>query len=168
MQRLLLLLLLLAVAHPAQSQRHSRGSGRHDVHVGGYYRKNGTYVHSHDRAAPGLGTHKSPSSGNRHSSSHRASSRSIYSHRSSTNGSSTPSLRADTPRSNKRSRAARDAFEREHPCPSTGKRSGRCPGYVVDHVNALACGGVDAPSNMQWQTTAAAKMKDKTERVGCR
>lgn len=159
MKHLLLLLLLLAVAvQPAESQRHSRGSGRHDVHVGGYYRKNGTYVHSHDRAAPGLGTHKSSSP---RSYNHRSTSRSTSSYRSTMPSSSTH-------RSSKRSKAARDAFEREHPCPSTGKRSGRCPGYVVDHVKALACGGADAPSNMQWQTAEAGKAKDKSERIGCR
>ncbi|MBI3492387.1 MAG: hypothetical protein HY047_11495 [Acidobacteria bacterium] len=31
-----------------------------------------------------------------------------------------------------------------------------------------ARGGLDAPSNMQWQTVEAAKQKDKTERRGCR
>ena len=67
----------------------------------------------------------------------------------------------------KRSRAARDSFMRQHPCPSTGRTSGRCPGYVVDHVRALVCGEADAPSNMQWQTTAAGKAKDRTERY-CR
>jgi hypothetical protein len=64
----------------------------------------------------------------------------------------------------KRSRAARSEFQREKPCPSTGKTSGRCPGYVVDHIKALECGGPDSPTNMQWQTTADAKAKDKTER----
>jgi hypothetical protein len=34
---------------------------------------------------------------------------------------------------------------------------------VIDHVQALKHGGADAPSNMQWQTTAAAKAKDKIE-----
>jgi hypothetical protein len=63
----------------------------------------------------------------------------------------------------KRSHAARAAFEREHPCPSTGKTTGSCHGYVVDHVQALECGGADTPNNMQWQTTADAKAKDKTE-----
>ena len=67
----------------------------------------------------------------------------------------------------KRSSAAKHAFERQHPCPSTGKTSGRCPGYVVDHVKALECGGADSPSNMQWQTIAEGKAKDKTERL-CR
>lgn len=62
-----------------------------------------------------------------------------------------------------RSEKARDAFMRSHPCPSTGRRSGACPGYEIDHVQALKHGGADAPYNMQWQTTAAAKEKDKWE-----
>jgi hypothetical protein len=66
-----------------------------------------------------------------------------------------------------RSRAARADFMHQHPCPATGRTSGACPGYVVDHVKPLACGGADAPSNMQWQTTAEGKAKDKWERVGC-
>lgn len=61
----------------------------------------------------------------------------------------------------RRSRSARQAFERQ-----TGYPRGR-PGYVIDHVRPLACGGADAPSNMQWQTVAAAKAKDRTERIGC-
>jgi hypothetical protein len=38
---------------------------------------------------------------------------------------------------------------------------------VVDHVIALACGGPDKASNMQWQTNAEAKVKDKWERKAC-
>jgi hypothetical protein len=38
---------------------------------------------------------------------------------------------------------------------------------VVDHVKPLECGGADAPGNMQWQTVAAGKAKDETER-NCR
>lgn len=49
----------------------------------------------------------------------------------------------------------------------SGYPNGR-PGYVVDHIVALACGGSDTPSNMQWQTKAAAKAKDRYERRGCR
>ena len=67
----------------------------------------------------------------------------------------------------KRSAAAKRAFQKSSPCPATGKTTGPCKGYVIDHVKPLACGGADAPSNMQWQTTAAAKLKDKTERIGC-
>ena len=38
------------------------------------------------------------------------------------------------------------------------------PGYVVDHITPLAKGGRDAPSNMQWQTVAEARAKDRVER----
>src|SRR5204862_2174102 len=61
-----------------------------------------------------------------------------------------------------RSESAKHAFEAQ-----TGYPHGR-PGYVIDHIKPLACGGADAPSNMQWQTLAAAKVKDKAERLGCR
>ena len=50
---------------------------------------------------------------------------------------------------------------------ATGYPHGRT-GYVIDHIQPLACGGADTPSNMQWQTKAAAAAKDKTERAGCR
>ncbi|MBF0539821.1 MAG: HNH endonuclease [Nitrospirae bacterium] len=40
-------------------------------------------------------------------------------------------------------------------------------GYVVDHIIPLACGGANMPSNMQWQTKAEGKAKDKWERKGC-
>ena len=62
-----------------------------------------------------------------------------------------------------RSATARHAFQKSHPCPSTGKTSGACKGYVIDHVVPLKRGGADSPGNMQWQTTAAAKAKDKIE-----
>lgn len=62
-----------------------------------------------------------------------------------------------------RSSHAKSEFKKSHPCPSTGKSSGACPGYVIDHRVALKRGGADRPENMQWQTTAAAKAKDKTE-----
>ena len=68
----------------------------------------------------------------------------------------------------KRSASARATFKRQQPCPATGKKSGACPGYVIDHVRPLACGGADAPANMQWQTREAAKAKDRWERKGCR
>jgi len=58
-------------------------------------------------------------------------------------------------------------FQLTHPCPATGRTSGACPGYVKDHVLPLACGGPDAVSNLQWQTTRDAKAKDKWETKGC-
>lgn len=62
-----------------------------------------------------------------------------------------------------RSTAARRAFQRAHPCPVNGNKTGACPGYVVDHIIALKRGGPDSPSNMQWQTLAEAKAKDRIE-----
>jgi hypothetical protein len=67
----------------------------------------------------------------------------------------------------RRSQKAKVAFKRENPCPATGRDKGSCPGYIIDHIVPLACGGADAPYNMQWQTLAAAKAKDKWERKGC-
>ena len=66
-----------------------------------------------------------------------------------------------------RSLEVKHEFQRQHPCPSTGRTTGACPGYVKDHVVPLACGGPDAVENLQWQTTAAAKAKDKWERKSC-
>jgi hypothetical protein len=63
-----------------------------------------------------------------------------------------------------RSHAQRAEFQWENPCPANGHRTGRCPGYVVDHVCPLMCGGADRPWNMQWQTEAAGKAKDRWER----
>ena len=67
-----------------------------------------------------------------------------------------------------RSASVKREFQLTHPCPATGRTSGACPGYVKDHIKALKCGGPDAVSNMQWQTVAEGKAKDKTERIGCR
>ena len=62
-----------------------------------------------------------------------------------------------------RSAVAKRSFQKTHPCPSTRKATGACPGYVIDHMVPLKRGGADVPGNMQWQTTAAAKAKDKIE-----
>lgn len=73
------------------------------------------------------------------------------------------SARAGEPRSP----TVKAEFQRLHPCPSTGKSRGACPGYVKDHVIPLCAGGADAASNMQWQTVEEAKAKDKLERHQC-
>lgn len=69
-----------------------------------------------------------------------------------------------------RSMAAVAAFKRANPCPATGESAGRgkCPGYVVDHIEPLCAGGADLPANMQWQTLADSKAKDIEERKLCR
>lgn len=66
-----------------------------------------------------------------------------------------------------RSQKAKNIFKYSHPCPSTGRTKGSCPNYIIDHIRPLACGGADSPENMQWQTKAEAKAKDKWERKGC-
>jgi hypothetical protein len=68
-----------------------------------------------------------------------------------------------------RSTAQKAAFVRMHPCPATGQVSGACPGWSVDHVVPLACGGCDAPANMQWlpltiKACAGTQCKDRWER----
>jgi hypothetical protein len=127
------------------------------VHVNGYTRKDGTHVAAYDRRPAGTAD-TSASLVNTSSTTHPY--RRNYVAEGLTPHSS---VTRDRHGKIKRSKAAKAAFEREQPCPSTGKTSGRCPGYIVDHVRPLERGGADAPGNMQWQTIAAAKAKDKTE-----
>ena len=54
-------------------------------------------------------------------------------------------------------------FQRLYPCPSTGKTTGACPGWVRDHVIPLCKGGPDTVQNLQWQTVDDAKAKDRWE-----
>src|SRR5215213_11439075 len=59
-------------------------------------------------------------------------------------------------------------FRAANACPSTGLTRGPCKGYVVDRIIPPTCGGAESPENMQWQTIAEARAKDKWERIGCR
>lgn len=140
----------------------SKSSSNKAVHVSGYTKKDGTYVAPYDRAEPGTGA------GRESSAASAFTTRMPYHPNHIASGfTADPSVRLDKHGKIKRSAAARDAFKRGHPCPATGRRTGSCPGYVIDHVQPLECGGADAPSNMQWQTVAEGKAKDKTERY-CR
>jgi 5-methylcytosine-specific restriction endonuclease McrA len=67
-----------------------------------------------------------------------------------------------------RSRAAVYAFKKQHPCPVTGQPRGSCPGWQVDHIQALKCGGGDTPENLQWLTVEAHKEKTRRDMRGCR
>ena len=58
-------------------------------------------------------------------------------------------------------------FKLLHPCPANVSYKGHCEGYIIDHIKPLACGGIDSPKNMQWQSKADARIKDKWERIGC-
>lgn len=62
-----------------------------------------------------------------------------------------------------RSAKAVHDFRNEHPCPVTEKKTGACPGQIVDHICALAQGGIDNKVNMQWQTLFESKLKDRIE-----
>lgn len=65
-----------------------------------------------------------------------------------------------------RSREVPRQFMRLHPCPGgphQGWTRGACPGYVRDHIVPLCRNGADTVANMQWQTVAAAKAKDRWE-----
>jgi hypothetical protein len=59
------------------------------------------------------------------------------------------------------------SFRRKHPCPSTGRISGPCPGWVVDHGIPLCAGGPEDSRNMQWQPEDDARWKDAQERALC-
>jgi hypothetical protein len=66
-----------------------------------------------------------------------------------------------------RSAAAVREFRRAHLCPSTGLKTGPCPGWIVDHLWPLCAGGADKAWQMQWQSEADAKRKDRNERFIC-
>lgn len=67
-----------------------------------------------------------------------------------------------------RSAAMIASFKRHNPCPATGRSIGSCPGYVIDHIEPLCNCGKDVIENMQWQTVADARIKDRWERRVCR
>jgi hypothetical protein len=130
------------------SSKSSKNSSDKTVHVHSYTRKDGTVVHAYDRRPPGTKTRETPAVEERH-----------------VEAPVTTTLATPARESGgriKRSEEAKREFERQ-----SGYPHGR-PGYVVDHIKPLACGGADDPSNMQWQTIAEAKAKDKTERIDCK
>ena len=140
--------LILVLSHADVAFARSAGSSASSVHVHGYTRKDGTRVGPYQRRLPGTATH-----GARGTSvsnvgggyNYRAHVFTGYVGARDANGRIV------------RSEAAKDEFMR-----MTGFPHGR-PGYVVDHIIALKRGGPDVPSNMQWQTVAEAKAKDRWE-----
>ncbi len=101
-------------------------------YVRGHMRADGTYVPPHYRNPPGFGSSQATTSP------------------------------AASQSSIKRDPAERRAFVRSHPCPSTGEKSGQCPGYVVGYIVPLKHGGADLPYNMEWQPSGGAKTKSKS------
>ena len=158
--------LVLALVFPAFAVSTGRSSGTHHssststkpkIYVRGYYRRDGTYVAPHYRASPGTGQSTGP-----------AKPPSTTAPRMPAAGRSTsphPGGCKTCPR-DANGRILRSATAHAQFLRLTGYPHGR-PGYVVDHIVPLECGGADSPGNMQWQTIAAAKAKDRTEK-NCR
>ena len=67
-----------------------------------------------------------------------------------------------------RSRTVRAEFMRQQPCPSTGATRGPCPGWQVDHIEALVCGGRDELRNLQWLQVQQHREKTRVEVKLCR
>jgi hypothetical protein len=149
----ILLAVVLAISAPVDAK--GSGSYHGGGHPGGSHSSGGHHVSS-SSAKVHAGTHGSRSAtGTYRNSSSRATT--AHSSRAATG------VPRDSSGRIKRDPHQRAAFMKSNPCPSTGRRSGGCPGYVVDHVQPLKRGGADRPGNMQWQTKAAAKEKDKRE-----
>ena len=168
------------------------GSRGGSVHVRGYYRSNGTYVHAYNRAAPGTSVSVAPLSiPSTHvprvltpsatvpstfgqpgiASIPRAIPRAIpvvpaasstKTTRSFYSGSSPTFSSSLGVQRDFHGRIQRSEAAKHDFMRTTGYPHGR-PGYVVDHIVPLKRGGCDCPSNMQWQTIQEAKAKDKRE-----
>ena len=59
-----------------------------------------------------------------------------------------------------RSASVLSAYRKIYPCPSTGKFTGACPGWAVDHSVPLDKGGCDAVINMTWLPEEIKSCKD--------
>ena len=66
-----------------------------------------------------------------------------------------------------RSKKVISDFRKTVPCPATGKTGKKCAGYVADHKLPLCGCGADSIENLQWQTVADSKIKDRWERKLC-
>lgn len=67
-----------------------------------------------------------------------------------------------------RSPAVRAEFRKANPCPATGNTTGACPGWQVDHREALVCGGRDELANLQWLRIDEHREKTRAEVKLCR
>ena len=67
-----------------------------------------------------------------------------------------------------RSKAEVRQFRFSNPCPATGRHSGACPGWAVDHVKPLCAGGEDKSGNMQWIENPDHRFKTLVDTRECR
>lgn len=156
---------------PSSVSHNAPAGGKVVVH--GYTRKDGIYVPPHTRNAPGAGSSRSGTTtrktwGAVHLDAGTDLSRWAASHSVRHPAVRLPTFRYNAATSNRKAREylQRSDAARRHFMRQTGYPHGR-PGYIIDHVIPLACGGPDEPSNMQWQTIAEAKAKDRIERRAC-
>jgi cytoskeletal protein RodZ len=136
-------------------------AGQKTVHVKGYTKKDGTHVAAHERKAPKSSGGETTSSTSKQKHGETSSTSTETKSKATTPTTSSSGVARDKNGRIARSGTAKHDFEK-----ASGYPHGR-KGYIVDHIIPLACGGADVPSNMQWQTTADAKTKDKVERRGC-
>src|SRR6266702_5002895 len=149
---LLLFAVLLMVVPATARSRGGYGRSSSSRSYSGHSSRSRSY---HPRSSASSSRSHSPSghayrSHPAHNSSHSSGTVTHRSRQTSSNG----TVQRDGQGKIKRSAAAKDAFKRQQPCPSTGKSRGACPGYVIDHVKPLECGGADAPqtcNGRQWQ-----------------
>jgi hypothetical protein len=119
------------------------------VHVNGYYRKNGTYVHAYDRSAPGLGT----------------SAKALPKSQAANSSGPLPIDPASDSKALALKQEPSSAALQSNPSSSqafmskTGYPQGR-PGYQVGYIVPPSCGGTDEPSNLQWQTAEEAAKQE--------
>ena len=153
MRHLLISTILFLLAYPTHAQHYGHYRSYHSRSSYTYHSpRNYHSTRSYAWHVPRTRSYRSYSTRSYHSSR-------SYAYRSS--GSHRSTYAYGVPRDEygriKRSASAREEFMR-----MTGYPHGR-PGYVIDHIKPLKKGGCDCPSNMQWQTRAAAKAKDKWE-----
>ncbi len=141
------------------SSSHGYPTGTHSSSVSAGSASHSKSTHATSPAHSSSKTHATPSA---HTTSHTKSGTSPT---KTTKPSSTGSPKRDSHRKIERSAQAKNDFRKKNPCPSTGRTSGACPGYEVDHRTPLACGGSDSPSNMQWLTKSANRSKGA---AGCK
>ncbi len=141
---------------------HSGGhSGGHDGghHSGIPHSGSPSDVHSHSESAPrGIGP-----KAHAPSPSHESKPKTETKPKSQVTSAKPPATKCESCSRDAHGKIQRSEVAKRDFMKQSGYPNGR-PGYVVDHITPLAKGGKDVPSNMQWQTNAEARAKDKVER----